>query len=354
MMDFFLAVYIVCVLCSIMAMKMSIEEKKEDAKMAEKEKTKLGGTALNRFFVECVLARCNDFSQEKNVEKSKMLAQKYSLEYPNGVKALYDEGFQEYLRITANRRAADLEIQKKVEAEMYQIVNHYSDKTGREKRIAILTDQRDRLRGDANKQQQEAAQLLRNTQQKEQDWAIWGGIADGLAGPIAGVATAVDVQRKNREIREQNKANLEAAMPEYMAITRDAARNQAHAAQIDREIELTKEKMVADAPAEEVFKKLSFITPEVDVSDTGAFHVTATIQVNEKLFIYGDVPAVIDGTIVACVYEEGKLVGTANMVLPVNGISDKTGAMGMGLSGANPTKEHTVEFVPGHLWMMEA
>jgi len=42
--------------------------------------------------------------------------------------------------------------------------------------------------------------------QKEKDWAIMGGIASAIAGGVAGIAVASDIQRKNAEIRAQNAA----------------------------------------------------------------------------------------------------------------------------------------------------
>jgi len=46
-------------------------------------------------------------------------------------------------------------------------------------------------------------------QEKEKDWAIHGGIANGLAGPIAGVAIALNTMKDNEEIRARNAENRE-------------------------------------------------------------------------------------------------------------------------------------------------
>lgn len=44
-------------------------------------------------------------------------------------------------------------------------------------------------------------------QQKKSDWAILGGIAEGIAGPAAGVAVAMDAIQKNAEIEKWNQQN---------------------------------------------------------------------------------------------------------------------------------------------------
>ena len=93
---------------------------------------------------------------------------------------------------------------------------------------------------------------------------------------------------------------------------------------------------------------------KITVSETGAFRVTASIHSQGTPKIYGDVSARIDGTILANVYEDDRLVGTAKMVLPKLGITNKwEPIMGICLNGADPRKKQTVQFEAGNLWMIE-
>lgn len=48
--------------------------------------------------------------------------------------------------------------------------------------------------------------IYKSTAQREHDWALHGGIAEGIAGTAAGVATALNIQRENEQIRAQNAA----------------------------------------------------------------------------------------------------------------------------------------------------
>lgn len=48
----------------------------------------------------------------------------------------------------------------------------------------------------------------------EHDWAIIGGITQGLAGPGAGMAAAHEAMEKNRKIRERNEVNQKFAISE--------------------------------------------------------------------------------------------------------------------------------------------
>ena len=59
----------------------------------------IGGTELDRFYIECVLARCTDFTLPKNKEKAILLAQKYGIAYPDGIEALLVENIPEVIEV---------------------------------------------------------------------------------------------------------------------------------------------------------------------------------------------------------------------------------------------------------------
>ena len=181
-----------------------------------------------------------------------------------------------------------------------------------------------------------------------------GGLANGIAGVGAGVATAADAQVKNASIRKQNEANMRAAMPAYMSLSGNATSLRHKAEDIDKEIKLLDEKLIADVPESEIMSLLSFENETVDISESGAVMITVTVKAKEKLFIFDNVPATVDGTFLAHLYQGGREVGTAKMVLPVNGVTDKTGVAGMILSKVEKGATYSVKYTPYKLWMMEA
>ena len=313
----------------------------------------IGNSNLDRFFVECVLASCNDFTVEKNRERAKLLASKYALQYPNGIEELYNKGLQAHKAVSEKIVSDRLAELRRAEEEEYAKLNRYCSLYGKDKKITMLTDRMNELRKQASSLDKGAKMIIRSTQKNERDWAIWGGVADGLAGPAAGIATALEIQAQNVSIRMQNEANMRAAMPVYMSISNSAFDNRKYADMIEKEIQLVKEKLILEIAPNEVFSKLSVVNPIVEVSESGAYRVSATVQVKEKLYIFDNVPAVADGTIIAHVYEGDKEIGIANLVLPVNGVSSKTGVVGMGLFGAHPQKEQTVKFTAGKMWLLE-
>lgn len=313
----------------------------------------IGGTPLDRFFVECVLADCGDFSKPKNVARAQLLADKYGLTYPQGIAALYHQGLEAHKTITGRSTANRLNDKRQEEQAEFQRLIKYAGYTGKAKTVAMLTDQMNALRSSAKSSDRYAEMLMRSGQQRERDWALWGGVADGIAGFGAGVSTALDIQRQNIQIRAQNEANMRAAMPAYMAITGNASQDRRNADAIQTQIQLLNEKLTVDIAPEAVMKKLSVTNTTVDVSETGAFKVTATVSAKEKLFIFDDVPAMADGSIMAHLYDGNQEVGRAVMVLPVNGVTTKVGIAGIGLSGAVPGRNYTVRFTANQLWMRE-
>lgn len=333
----------------------TIDKKANDK--AESRGTKvaytIGETNLDKFFVECVLSGCNVFTTEKNVARAKLLADKYKLLYPKGVEELYERGKKGHARVS-QIIVDDKRAQKRAfERKEYARLNKYAEQYGKDKKIAMLTDRKNELLQNAYKLDQDASLMLKSTQQREKDWAFWGGIASGIAGDGAGVATALDMQAQNAQIRAQNEENMRAAIPAYMAISKSASENRSNAEVIQKQIDLMQEKLIADISADDVLQKLEVVNATIDVSETGAFRVTATIKAKENLRIYGDVNAVADGTLIAHVSDETGEIGTAKMVFPVDGLYDKIGVEGMGLTGAQIGKKYDVKFTAHNLWLME-
>ena len=316
--------------------------------------TEIGDSKLDRFFVECVLSGCNDFTLEKNVAKAELFAKKYLVAYPNGIEETFNLAFSAHIELNEQIKLNKLSEKKKEEQALCFKLNKYSDLHGKEKKNKMLTDKMHELLEKAKLLDEGARMLMKSTQQREKDWALWGGVADGIAGVGAGVMTALEIQTQNAQIRAENEARRAAALPAYYNITNNASQNRSNASKIQKELLLLREKLVSDMPAEDVFHKLRFENTSIEISETGAFTVSATVSPKEKLFIYGDVPAVADGTIIAHVFENGKEIGKAYMVLPVDGVSKQTGIIGMSLSEANIGQKHTIEFSADNLWLMEA
>lgn len=70
-------------------------------------------------------------------------------------------------------------------------------------------------------------------------------------------------------------------------------------------------------------------------------------------YIFDDVPAVIDGTVIAQIWDGKTCIGKAELVLPCYGISEKRKLEGWCLFAGKPGKQYSVSFTATNLWAME-
>lgn len=330
------------------------EKEKEDKKKIEQEKLKVA------FYDECVKSGIKSIKKEKEIQKATLIAQKMNLEFTD-IAALYAESKQCKDRSEQKKMEEIINSEKAEEQEKCNELTKYANYTGRDKRIAMLADLQKKYAEIAKTLRAGADAVLSASQLKEKDgnWAIAGGAASAIAGPAAGVAAALDSQAKtaqeNARIREQNRINLERFAPVATASYNEAAAKERTAQSYAKAIESAKTKLVANNSSEDCFSRLIFDETTIDVSRTGTCTVTTSVCAN-SFKIFDDVPAVIDGTISAQIYDDNKLIGTATMVLPLYGIRGKKGKVtltGMALFCGSAGTPYRVEFAPEKLWAME-
>ena len=314
------------------------------AKMAEDRKI--------AFYNECVKNGIKECKSEKEIQKVTLIAQKHKMQYSD-VSILFYEAKASLDKDTANKKEAALNAKKDEERSQYNELNKYADLKGRDKRIAILSAERAAALESAKTLRAGAQAIMSASQQKEHDWAIHGGIANGIAGPAAGLAVAADVQAKNAQIRAQNEANAKAFAPIMMTSYSGAADHDRRASALLEEIETTKTKLVSSDDAKTCLSKISFSNTKVDVSETGTCTVTTSAKLASPMIIFDDVDAIIDGTIIAKIYDGKSLVGTASLVLPKYGVKGETNLKGMCLYCGTKGKSYTVEYAATNLWAME-
>ena len=246
---------------------------------------------------------------------------------------------------------------KRDEEKECKLLEKYSNYIGRDKRIAILTDKKNEAMAQADNKRDAASAVMdvaKMSYIKEQDWALRGGLASGIAGPAAGLATALDSQSKNSQIRAHNESVAKNAVDMQMKVLKEASKYKIQADRYDKMIEESKLKLVSNDSAQVCFSKLVFEEPTVNVSETGTCRVGVSIRAKENLLIFDDVDAVIDGTIIASIYDGQRKIGTAKLVLPTFGI-DSTGYYVEGMSLFSGTKgaSYMVRFDAEKLWAME-
>ena len=323
-------------------------------KKAQENKVEADRNRLVSFYEACLKEGIQNCASPRDVQKAQLIADRMGMAYPGGIAALFEQARQAKHGdeiIKHNRRMQELMDQEQLR---YNELTRYASYTGRNKRIRMLSDQRDAALARARSMRDGSMAIVSASQQKEHDWAIHGGIASGIAGGAAGVATALDIQRKNAAIRAQNEANMKALTPLIGASFEAESRARREAESLAQNISEAQIKLVGDDPAEAVLSHLQFTDTKVTVSETGAFTVSTKVTAKD-LKVFDSTSAVADGTVLAKVYQDNGMIGVAQLVLPTYGVGTYGATLeGICLVGAERGKPCTVKFAASNLWVMEA
>ena len=169
-------------------------------------------------------------------------------------------------------------------------------------------------------------------QQKETSWSIMGGIADGIAGPAAGLAVAAETMANNRKIQEHNTSMRNAAMAIMSGAPKLSGNRYAleiEQEKINQQITKADNKISLTNPdATAIWEKLQI--KDVTITKTSSKILAATMTVSLKESLELDVPdnvrMVIDGIVKGRIFVDNIFVGDVLFPLPIYGIPTKKGA----------------------------
>ena len=207
--------------------------------------------------------------------------------------------------------------------------------------------------------------IYASQQQKESSWAVMGGIAEGIAGPSAGIIAASQTIANNRKIQEHNAAMRKASMDIMSGIPNlvgDTIKLHEERDKIKKAWDEAKTKVVLSKPiAEEIWQNINVGKATVKKNPSGV--LTVSIPVSLKAPFVLDVPdnvrMVVDGVLRGEVWFEDKRVDTVYFPLPIYGIPHNMTAEiildGMCGRSVEFDGEYTVKIGDYHnLWIMEA
>ena len=308
------------------------------------------------FYSECILNGITDLECERNMQKAMLIAQKHiglNVEKKDMLK-IFREAKEAAEKKKTEAEESKLNEQKTKETASKAALTRYALYHGRNKRIAMLTDEMQEAKNSAKMMDELGTSILRASIQKESDASILGGIADGIAGPAAGLTTAIDTHQKNARIRAQNEANFRANAPIANASYSASGRYESTASLLQSEINATKTKLVSEDSPASCLDKIAFTGTKVSVSETGTCTVTTSAGLKEPMRIFDTVDAVVDGTVIAEIYDGANIIGSATLVLPKYGIgTDPVNLRGMCLFCGKQGKNYTVKYRTDNLWAME-
>lgn len=243
--------------------------------------------------------------------------------------------------------------------------------SGCDKRVKMLTnlvgDYDDKIK--AMREGEEALKQLgmiyASQQKKETSWAVMGGIAEGIAGPAAGILAASNTIANNRRIQQYNESVRKASMDIMSGIPSvagDRYKLEEEREKINQKLNEAKNKVVLSKPvAEEVWQNIKVGKATVKKNPSGV--LTVSVPVSLKAPFVLDVPdnvrMVVDGVLRAEVWFEDKRVDTVYFPLPIYGIPHNMTAEiildGMCGRSVEYDGEYTVKIGDYHnLWIMEA
>lgn len=207
--------------------------------------------------------------------------------------------------------------------------------------------------------------IYANQQRKESSWAIMGGIAEGIAGPGAGIIAASQTIANNRKIQEHNAAMRKASMDIMSGIPNlvgDTIKLHEERDKIKQAWDAAKTKVVLSKPtAEEVWQNINVGKATVKKNPSGVLAVSVPVSLKEQFVM--DVPdnvcMVVDGVLRGEVWFEDKFVDHIYFPFPLYGIpSNMTATVTLdGMCGRSVEYdgEYTVKIGDYHnLWIMEA
>lgn len=333
--------------------KQKEEEEEKNKKIAEWNHKKI------EFYEELCESKCVELNTVAKKEKAKLIARKYT-------EINSDEDFEEFLILakTEYDKKVEQERQLKLESilnkekEFYEKTVKYAFLYGREKRKQYLLESlrkyiddkehHSRLAGYAKTTGMNANTLTG----ANRDWAVAGGIASAIAGPAAGVATALDVQNKNA-IAQQNADELRTSainvmIQQEMLANKDTKKIEA----VQKEIGNIDSKLVSDENPEHLFEQLCPTVTSQSVTETGALKATISIQM-AKTKIYDEVDAFIDGTIKGEILNNGKLVGEMIFCLNEKGSLYDDSIDGICTTLKEPNASYELVLKPNILWAIE-
>ena len=318
---------------------------------------------LARFYNECVKNNILSCKSEKDRQRATLVAKKAGLYYKD-IGDLFNKARQCYQEKSKDdalqKQQNELLSLQKTEKAQYRALNEFAEYTGRHKRITMLKKEYDAVLKKTEAMDRAISMTLSPQLEEEHDWAVMGGIASGLAGPSAGIATAVNAQIENAQIRARNEARLQASSGIRTNMALEGLYQEQNlrkrADHLKACINATETKLLGKDSPKKCLGMLCFEKAKVVVSKTGTCTVDTKVKLNRpKYYIFNDVKATIDGTIQAEIYDGNSKIGTANLVLPVYGVPDDNmvAVKGMCLFCGQPEKHYSVKFNAENLWAME-
>lgn len=369
-----IAIIVVCLIFILLgiipASLLSNEKRKEEEKKQKKaeeierqkrqriNQAKVGvwDFPSKRFYEECVKQKAtkitDDFCVRKMVLIAKRIIEENQIPEEYGAKYTSEEAVKTYFKEGKKEKQAENKEKKERERiehmtpkysifppeieEKRAFQDYIKDLSFNEKRKAyynFLIKEKEKEVADMEKAKEAAMKLsgaIINSayQQPKNDWAVMGGIASGLAGPVAGAMVASQAIAENSRIEQQNQTNKAyASNLAYSVISStDSISQKIRTAK--REIERYKESIndlsykvvFKESDTKELFNHLSFKSSINTVEGQNYVEAKIIVSSDYQHKEAEDFIIVIDGILKVKLYCGNTFVDQFYIALPENGI----------------------------------
>lgn len=198
-------------------------------------------------------------------------------------------------------------------------------------------------------------------QEKKKDWALLGGIAEGIAGPGAGIAVAGNAIAENIAIEQRNALARQAANQTIQSIYSGASNLYTDIFELEKEESLmlehlqdAKTKVVMEQyTTDKIFNSLTITSSVEKLASGNGLKLTVTVKNNFKADVPADVQVAVDGTLSATIRFEDVLLDTVCVYLPLFGVSDHETLTMYTDFYVEAEGAYSVEIEPNNLWIVE-
>ena len=349
-----------------------VNEQKSMDDIAKKEEERKRN--LRAFYEQCQEAGVDSLSTESQKQRAVLFAREHGLDERN-VEAILRE---QRLAIAQEARDAKAKEMKdalgekdKARKEKYDrdAAEQKKMKTpyphfGQEKRAAVWQEKIDAceeiiksLTQEIDSLQQKRERIVGNAKfESKMDWAVAGGIGSAIGGAGAGVMAALEAQAENARVDQRNEAKavqlLEYAKNSIILQQKAEAKKYEQEKMVreyKNEILVIRRKLVEAVDGDKLLDVLRI--SEATATPT---QFSITVALKKKAMIFGDVPAVFDGTFWAHIYQEKEYVGSVRVVLPYEGVDTKKTVLTFDTSlGIDVKKPCYIEYEAEKIWFIE-
>ena len=322
------------------------------------------------FYEQCEKAGIVTLSTESQKQRAILYAKQYGIKEQN-IEMVIKQQMQliEWGQKSELEKAAKAEADKKSEKYKMDAAEQQKMKTpypyfGQEKRIAVWQEKLNKC-NEFIAALDHDIDLLKNKRntilsskflESKVDVATISGFGSAIGGTGAGVIAALDAMAENEKIEKENeKAVKRVTNYATLSITEQQRLEALRTEQLSirwkcqSEIKAIELKLVDEIKVKNPLALLKIKNAEVTEN---SFKIELSLK--KEAIIFGDIKAVIDGAFWAHIYQEKDYIGSVRVILPYEGVSNKTAKVSVDTSlGIDPSKDCYIEYEPETLWFIE-